>query len=303
MVALGTTWHLYRSHVDRSNLRRCEQNLRILIEALVKYSIDHGGKYPGGRLGDIPRIKHATLLESSLVPNYLKEMPTCPAAGRDTYTPGYRSDAYDARGILSYDTCVVRCRGRHHVSSGLPPDYPAFVSTLGLLSTVVESTSEAPLPEGLAINGVRLGDTRHFLAKTRLEHEGRFAIVGQWGITDDDTFLPCEQGSWAGQELLYDSNDRVCLILGTELSLQGRILGRQHGPIGTVLSTLGPPNWKVRLHDGYCMRIFERGGVRLTITGDKVFDQAILAPADPNLPAGPFQGGRATPSNKIGPPD
>lgn len=59
----------------RQRLEACEQNLREIATALDLYAAANGGRYP-------PRL-------SALVPRYLKQIPTCPAAHRDTYSASY----------------------------------------------------------------------------------------------------------------------------------------------------------------------------------------------------------------------
>ncbi|MHB2018733.1 MAG: hypothetical protein ACYCW6_17430, partial [Candidatus Xenobia bacterium] len=64
---------------EKSELADCEANEKTIGNALEMYSVDHGGRYPR-RLG-------------ALVPNYLKLLPTCPAAGHDSYSKSYKAAA------------------------------------------------------------------------------------------------------------------------------------------------------------------------------------------------------------------
>ena len=52
-------------------LTACKSNLKNIGIALEMYSTDHSGKYPGSL--------------SALVPEYLKQIPVCGAAGYSTY--------------------------------------------------------------------------------------------------------------------------------------------------------------------------------------------------------------------------
>lgn len=91
--------------VDRHNVKLCHKNVQRLAVAIEIYSADFGGRYP-------------TSL-NKLIPKYIKGIPFCPAANRDTYSPSY-----------SYhddpDQCTVFCAGSHH--PGLPADRPVYDS-------------------------------------------------------------------------------------------------------------------------------------------------------------------------------
>lgn len=91
----------------------CKSNLKNIGTALEMYSTDNAGRFPTG-LGP-------------LVPNYLRVMPTCPSAGRDTYSRSYEAAS-------NPDAYTVCCEGPHHAGAGLPPDYPKYTSTQGLLT-------------------------------------------------------------------------------------------------------------------------------------------------------------------------
>lgn len=71
----------------------CHHNLRDIATSLEMYSTDNQGHYP-------PRL-------SSLTPEYLKEIPRCPAAGSDTYSAGYQNGQIR-------DAYTVWCSGRNH---------------------------------------------------------------------------------------------------------------------------------------------------------------------------------------------
>ncbi len=83
----------------------CKVNLRVLGGALESYAKDHQGRYPQAL--------------SELSPDYVREFPECPQAGRDTYGPGYQL-AQDSRHF------TLACKGEHHRDAGLSSDQPAI---------------------------------------------------------------------------------------------------------------------------------------------------------------------------------
>lgn len=89
----------------------CQSNLKNIGTALEMYSTDNKGHYPDS-LG-------------KLTPGYLRMLPTCPAAGKDTYTKSYTS-------ATEPDVFTVYCSGHHHRASGIPADHPSYSSTRGL---------------------------------------------------------------------------------------------------------------------------------------------------------------------------
>lgn len=91
----------------------CESNEKNIGTALELYSDDHAGAYPRS-LGE-------------LTPKYLKVIPTCPAAGQDTYSSRYQVAASPA----AYS---FFCQGTNHEGVGLKADFPQYTSTQGLVS-------------------------------------------------------------------------------------------------------------------------------------------------------------------------
>ncbi len=65
----------------RGSLTSCKSNLKNIATALEMYASDFGGRYPPG-------------LEQLTVGNYLKLVPTCPSAGKMTYTDSYQVAQY-----------------------------------------------------------------------------------------------------------------------------------------------------------------------------------------------------------------
>jgi len=78
LVALAAWWFgpiFGRLHHGTDNLHSaCKSNLKNIATALEMYATDNRGRYPTG-------------LDQLLQPPtpYLKQIPTCPAAGRSTY--------------------------------------------------------------------------------------------------------------------------------------------------------------------------------------------------------------------------
>ncbi len=111
---------------------QCQSNLKNIGTALEMYSTDNQGRYP------------RTL--SQLTPDYLKIVPTCSAAGMDTYSRSFESFYGPENKIDSY---TVFCMGDFHqwtkayylyiipyrTKSGLniPRNFPQYNSTEGLV--------------------------------------------------------------------------------------------------------------------------------------------------------------------------
>ena len=115
----------------RGVLTACKSNLKNIATALEMYATDHKGRYPAHM--------------AQLIPDYLKVIPTCPSAGRDTYSVSY----FQRR---QPDCFVVYCCGSNHGKSGMPVNFPVCT------------------PDGLIDrpDGVSLSECRHNLAQRRL---------------------------------------------------------------------------------------------------------------------------------------
>lgn len=100
----------------QGQLTACKSNLKNIATALEMWSTDNSGEYP-------PSL-------SQLVPDYLRMIPTCPAAEADTYSQTYRlskSKKYD------YTYYEVYCKGHHHAKAGSEEDYPRYNGVTGLV--------------------------------------------------------------------------------------------------------------------------------------------------------------------------
>lgn len=68
---------------------------------------------------------------------FLKAIPACPAAGRDTYSSGFGLFELESPVEDSLHPTVgfaVRCDGAYHQSAGLAPGYPRFDLRIGFLT-------------------------------------------------------------------------------------------------------------------------------------------------------------------------
>ncbi|MFA5504517.1 MAG: hypothetical protein WC314_04250 [Vulcanimicrobiota bacterium] len=100
----------------QGQLTACKSNQKNIGTALEMYSTDYSGRYPQ----DISKI----------TPNYLKTMPQCPAAGRDTYSESYRTEQPDGS---QWEVYYFHCSGANHADLGLPPNFPAYNGLEGLI--------------------------------------------------------------------------------------------------------------------------------------------------------------------------
>ena len=92
----------------------CKSNLKNLATACEMYSTDNHSLYPG-RL-------------DTLTPNYLKHIPLCPSAQKETYSGSYISCNVRPEGY------TIFCEGQFHQKGGLAnPNYPQYSSFSGLI--------------------------------------------------------------------------------------------------------------------------------------------------------------------------
>ncbi|MCL5773287.1 MAG: hypothetical protein M1536_02770 [Firmicutes bacterium] len=92
--------------------RSCESNLKNVSTALEMYATDNQGHYP------------ASL--SQIVPAYLRSIPACPAAGKDTYSSSYTSSQ-------NPDAYTFYCSGDNHKEVNAGENYPQYSSSQGLI--------------------------------------------------------------------------------------------------------------------------------------------------------------------------
>lgn len=98
----------------QADLTLCKTNLKQIATAIERYQADH--QEP---------LTSAQLL-NALKPDYLSQMPICPAARESTYVV-VLSRLEDGSEVL------VKCSGGHHADLGIPEDHPAYSSVEGLI--------------------------------------------------------------------------------------------------------------------------------------------------------------------------
>jgi len=96
---------------DKARLTGCQTNLKNIATALQVYANDNEGQYPGAL--------------SALTPSYLKAIPTCPSAVKDSYSELY-TRAVDPANF------TVFCAGVNHSTCDLGTDEPFFEFKDGL---------------------------------------------------------------------------------------------------------------------------------------------------------------------------
>lgn len=107
----------------QGQMTACCSNLKNIATGLEMWSTDNQGHYPD------------TL--DQITPNYLKVLPTCPAALIETYSSSYTSTKPDPEKGTA-DSYRLFCRGSNHSAAGVPPDYPQYTSTEGCIRGIPE---------------------------------------------------------------------------------------------------------------------------------------------------------------------
>ena len=101
----------------QSPLSACKSNCKNIATALEMYSSDNSGRYPSN-------------LEKLVEGNYLKAIPTCPAAGRVTYRDYYCTQSPDS---FSF-TCVGNNHAKSYTGfSTSSTNFPQYSAESGLL--------------------------------------------------------------------------------------------------------------------------------------------------------------------------
>ena len=93
------------------HLAACRSNGKEIAYALEMYSTDNSGRYP-------PKM-------SLLTPKYLKSIPTCPAAGGDSYSKSYTIATFP-------DWYTFVCEGESHKDAGEHANYPQYHTVSGI---------------------------------------------------------------------------------------------------------------------------------------------------------------------------
>ena len=111
---------------ETSDADQCGRYLTNIGASLMLWSEDHSATYPESL--------------RQLVPDYLDEVPECPAARADTYSQGYRVDKGTVDGA-SDEGFILFCSGHHHPE--LQADKPSFQAEGGLDMGAVDESKLA----------------------------------------------------------------------------------------------------------------------------------------------------------------
>ncbi len=96
-------------------LTACKANLRNIATALEMYASDNAGNYPQS-------------LDELIEPNYLKRIPTCPAAGKMTYLDYQVSTTPDS---FSFSCCGDNHKQVYRGFEADSTDFPKYNAELG----------------------------------------------------------------------------------------------------------------------------------------------------------------------------
>lgn len=96
---------------DAGRCTACHTNMKEIGAALKAYSADNNGEYPESM--------------KMLVPDYIKSIPTCPAARREVYSRPYRTSK-------DYKRYTFFCEGENHKGIQVPRNFPQYNSQEGL---------------------------------------------------------------------------------------------------------------------------------------------------------------------------
>ena len=173
IVAVGVTVVLVLGVLmKRSDVRRdlvsCLSNVKQVYLALMMYETDHHGAFhdsngPGAFYAGKTSLKEPgsgrDVTPGSLDPlvasGYLKSIPTCPSAHRDTYSPGF------VYCLGCPGTYTVSCSGNWHARAGIASDFPRYTGLGPMLDTIPTSTVAmgGVLAPGFALGGFKPGMT------------------------------------------------------------------------------------------------------------------------------------------------
>ncbi len=98
-------------------LTACKSNLKNIATALEMYASDNAGNYP-----------HS--LDKLIEPDYLKRIPTCPAAGKMTYLDYQVSTEPDS---FSFSCCGDNHKGAYTGFEADSTGFPKYHAELGLV--------------------------------------------------------------------------------------------------------------------------------------------------------------------------
>ena len=101
----------YMRAKDQGNYTACQSNCKTIATGLEMHAANRQGVYPN------------TMQE--LIPDYIKEIPTCPVGG-DVYVSSYEV-------LAAPNICTFYCSGSNHtLVPGVSANYPMYSSNVGL---------------------------------------------------------------------------------------------------------------------------------------------------------------------------
>lgn len=118
LVAFLAIKYWIPNHLDHLRARAGGQRAACSVfcvrigKALEEYAADNNGSYP-------PNLSY-------LIPKYIKAIPTCPAAKRDTYSGSYQVS-------LDSESFTFFCSGNNHPAIKAGPNLPMYNSNTGLV--------------------------------------------------------------------------------------------------------------------------------------------------------------------------
>ena len=106
---------------SQAQFKGCQENLLTIGTAVEQYYTHNGGVFPE----DLSKI----------VPDHLAAIPTCPAAGVDTYSVSYQTNSAEVAQARKEnpaapveDSYTIHCDGDNHQEYGAGADRPAYGS-------------------------------------------------------------------------------------------------------------------------------------------------------------------------------
>jgi tetratricopeptide (TPR) repeat protein len=145
VTVIGFVVHGYLQNKKKDEIQKnyspCYQSLCVLEKALMEYGREHKGHYPK-KLGD-------------LTPTYIKSIPTCPQAHKDSYSASYLA-------ITDRPMYFIACEGHNHPG---PDDTPQTLSDPGFLSEKAENPMTVVYENGHMKDIMRLMEESNMLMK------------------------------------------------------------------------------------------------------------------------------------------
>ncbi len=118
LLVLSSIYPFLQRKYEEFLANLCCKNCEKIACALRMYAQDHQGVYP-------EKLEYLT-------PKYIKKIPLCPKALRDTYSSSYK--AYNMYGFHFYR---FSCKGEYHIGAGLKKNYPKCNTAIGVYKSYV----------------------------------------------------------------------------------------------------------------------------------------------------------------------